>query len=689
MSNKYSNDPMVELYIFETSGFIDKLETLILDNENLNCCCQEVIDEIFRIVHTVKGSSAMMSYNYISMLAHSVEDLLYFIRETKPKNLDYKVLSDLILKCVDFVKGELEKIRIGGKVDGRCDHMINENKRFLEKLKKCYPCEESEASYSQGMNKSNVNLSNFSYKATIFFQDNCEMENLRAYTVVDTFREFSEEVYYRPENIMEDDSTCNLIRNEGFEIFIKCNKSYEEVEEILKHTVFLRRFELTQIEVDKEIYPASKLKENNTLNNGVVSNEHVSKQNNISDKSTGQDFISVKVDKLDKLMDLVEEMVIAEAMVTENPDLNGLKLDNFRKSARQLRKISAEIQDTVMSVRMLPMYGVFRKMNRIVHDMNKKLNKKVKLKLIGEDTEVDKNIIEHISDPLMHLVRNSIDHGIESIECRKALGKNEIGTIVLEAKNQDNYVVVTVEDDGAGFNKEKILRKARERGLIKKTEHEMSDKEIYDLIFIPGFSVKENVTEFSGRGVGMDVVMKNIKDIGGTVTVHSIHNEKTVVTIKIPSTLAIIDGINIKVGNSHYTIPVTAITEFFRPKHTEIFHIEREEMIMVRGQCYPVVRIHNLYNLRTNVKKLTDGIIVMVKHEHKSICIFADGLLGQQQVVVKPLPNYIKKMKNIKGISGCTVLGDGSISLILNIGELAAIASGCNDTKKYCLSSDS
>lgn len=198
----------------------------------------------------------------------------------------------------------------------------------------------------------------------------------------------------------------------------------------------------------------------------------------------------------------------------------------------------------------------------------------------------------------------------------------------------------------------------------------MSDKEIYDLIFIPGFSIKENITEFSGRGVGMDVVMKNIKEIGGIVTVQSKDNEGTLITIKIPSTLAIIDGINVRVGDYYYTIPVTVITKFFRPKADDIFHIEKNEMIMVREKCCPVIRIHKLYGIETNIKELADGIIVMVKNEDKFVCIFADELLGQQQVVVKPLPDYVKRIKNIKGISGCTVLGDGSMSLILNIGEL-------------------
>lgn len=669
MANKYSDNPILETYIFETSDLIDKLEILMMDNENLNCYCEEFVDEVFRIVHTIKGSSAMMEYSNISKLAHSIEDLFYFIRESKLENLNYKDLSDLALKSVDFIKGEIDKIKIGNEANGTCDNIIDKNRKFLKELgSKPDLNKEDEIVENNAVIKSNV--MDKMYKAVIFFEDSYDMENLRAYTVINTFKEFCKKVKYLPEDIIEDDDTCKMIREDGFQLFIKCNKSYEDIEEILKCTVSLKNFQLMEMDWDKKDHDSSNVKKIDNFNKKENFKE---KRGKISDKSNMQSFISVNVKKLDRLMDLVEEMVVAESMVTQNPDLIGLKLDNFKKSSRQLHKIINEIQDTVMSVRMIPVYSIFHKMNRIVHDMSKRLDKKVRLKFIGEDTEVDKNIIEHISDPIMHLVRNSIDHGIESMECRRVLGKDEIGTIVLEARNQDNYVVIIVRDDGSGFNKEKILKKAFEKGLLKKSVDEMCDKEIYDLVFTPGFSVKENVTEFSGRGVGMDVVMKNIKDIGGIVTVQSKDNEGTYINIKIPSTIAIIDGITVKVGDYYYTIPITMITEFFRPQIDDIFHIEKSEMVMVRGQCYPVIRIHNLYNIETNVKELEDGIIVMVKDEDKFICIFADELLGQQQIVVKPLPEYIKRVNNIKGISGCTMLGDGRISLILNIGELLSM----------------
>lgn len=303
--------------------------------------------------------------------------------------------------------------------------------------------------------------------------------------------------------------------------------------------------------------------------------------------------------------------------------------------------------------------------------MCKKLDKRADLVLIGEDTEVDKNIIEHISDPLMHLIRNSIDHGIETAKDRLSAGKPEMGTITLEAKNSGSDVLIMVKDDGQGLDKNSIMNKARENGLIHKPENEMSDREIYNLIFLPGFTTNNNITEYSGRGVGMDVVAKNIEAVGGSVSVDSTQGKGTIITLKIPLTLAIIDGMNIKVGNSRFTIPTTAIKESFRPgKKDLITDPDQNEMIMVRGICYPIYRLHNIYKIKTEITEFDRGILLMVEQDDRSICIFADELLGQQQVVVKALPPYIKKIYQKSDFVGCTLLGDGNISLIFDVSRL-------------------
>ena len=370
-------------------------------------------------------------------------------------------------------------------------------------------------------------------------------------------------------------------------------------------------------------------------------------------------------------MDLVGEMVIAEAMVIQNPDLYGLELVNFKKASRHLSKITSEMQDMVMSVRMVSLSATFRKMLRIVRDMSKDLNKEVKLEIIGEDTEVDKNIIEHISDPLMHLVRNALDHGIEKSDERLKKGKPGSGTISLEARNSGSDVLVIVKDDGKGLNKDIILKKAAEKALLTDKKEQLTDKEIFNLIFLPGFSTKDKISEYSGRGVGMDVVMKNIEAINGSVSVDSIQDAGTTITVKIPLTLAIIDGMNINVGNSYYTIPTMSIKESFRPGEGDVFtDPDGNEMIMIRGLCYPVIRLHKFFSVRTQIEDICRGIIIMLEYDGEAFCLFADGLIGQQQIVVKSLPEYIRKLKKTQALAGCTLLGDGSISLILDIGGI-------------------
>ncbi|MDP4292546.1 MAG: chemotaxis protein CheA, partial [Bacteroidota bacterium] len=381
-----------------------------------------------------------------------------------------------------------------------------------------------------------------------------------------------------------------------------------------------------------------------------------------------QSIISVNVDKVDTLMDLIGELVIAESMVTQNPDLADLPLENFKNASRQLHKITNDLQDLAMSIRLVPLKPTFQKMSRIVRDMSKKLDKNVQLKMVGDDTEVDKNIIDHISDPLMHLVRNSLDHGIESAEERKASGKPVVASVTLEAKNDGGEVVVAVTDDGKGLNKEKILKRARENNLLTKPESELTDKEIYSMIFLPGFSTNDNVTEFSGRGVGMDVVLKNIEAVNGRVSVDSMPGIGTRTTIRFPLTLSIIEGMSIRVGSAKYAVPITSIRESFKPQERDLIKDpDGNEMILYRGRCYPILRLHEIYHTESDTQDFTQGIMMMVENGDKMVCLFADELIGEHQVVVKPLPRYIK---SIKGVAGCTLLGDGSISLILDISSL-------------------
>lgn len=686
MSGQYSNEPMLDMFIFETTQLIEQLEQSILTSEKSSCYTESSINEIFRIMHTIKGSSAMMMFANISTLTHSIEDLFYLIREGKPQNVDYSILSDLVLACVDFVKVEIEKIKNGDNADGDAATLISETKDFQSVLKQGNTSLNSTESKEKSRNKqqqyyisqekTTVLIQKNSFKAVIYFEEGCEMENIRAFTIIHNLKEIAEEVFYIPEDIIDNDDSIKIIKMDGFKVFLKADSSFEKIHEFFMQTIFLKDLELTQLENDNEFVQFSKKKQISLQEfpikvSGLNDRNKVDSELNNKDiqtTSTQQSIISVNVAKMDKLMDLVGEMVIAEAMVIQNTDLMGLELSNFHKASRQLHKITDELQDIVMSLRMVPISTTFQKMNRIVRDMSKKLDKEVTLELIGAETEVDKNIIEHISDPLMHIIRNSIDHGIESQDERKAKGKTEIGTVTLEAKNSGGEVWIIVKDNGRGLNKEKLLQKAREQGLLDKSGFEMSDMEVYSLIFKAGFSTKDTITEFSGRGVGMDVVTKNIEEIRGSVFVDSIQDEGTVISIKIPLTLAIINGMLVQVGKSTYIIPTISIRESFKAINENIItDPDGNEMILVKGECLPIIRLHEMYKIKSQTTQISEGMIIIAEYEKKSVCIFADALIGEQQAVVKALPSYIKR---VNGISGCTLLGNGNISLILDIASL-------------------
>ena len=512
--------------------------------------------------------------------------------------------------------------------------------------------------------KTNTNINLFC--AILFFEEVCEMENIRCFTVIHKLKEIAEVSYFYPEDIIENNDSCEIIKQQGFKIFFKTNYCIEEIREVLMETVFLSKVDIEQFDNENEFNKNIKKKDEDTAEviiNNVNDNEKV-----ISKTTHKQSLISVDVKKLDMLMDLVGELVISEAMVTKNSEISGLQLDSFNKAARQHRKRLSDLQDVVMSIRMVSLAPTLNKMNRLVRDMCKKLNKDAELEIIGQDTEVDKNIIEHIGDPLMHIIRNSMDHGIETHEERIDNGKLPKGKIIIEAKNTGGEVWIIIKDDGKGLNKDKILKKAKDHGLIKGKESELTDKEIYSMIFLPGFSTNENVTEFSGRGVGMDVVTKEIEKIRGTVTVDSVEGKETTTSIKIPLTLAIIDGMTIKVGKSAFTIPVTAIRQSFIIKKEDVIKdLDNKEMILIRGECYSILRLHEFYNIKTDVVNIEEGIVIMVEDQGKARCIFADALIGEQQVVIKALPEYIKK---VKGVSGCSLLGDATISLILDVSEI-------------------
>lgn len=379
--------------------------------------------------------------------------------------------------------------------------------------------------------------------------------------------------------------------------------------------------------------------------------------------------IRISTKKIDSLMDLIGELVIAESMVTQNPDLHGLELANFKRSSLHLNKIIRNLQEVALSVRMIPVSGVFQKMSRLVRDLARKFDKTIDLKIIGEDTEVDKTVIEKISDPLVHIIRNALDHGIETKENRRESGKPDRGKLVLEARHSGNEVWIIIKDDGKGLDREKILNKALTKGLITEEEMEMEDNKVWDLIFHPGLSTAGEVTDVSGRGVGMDVVKKNLTQINGRIDIRSTRGEGSAFLLRIPLTLAIIEGMVVRYAKQFYIIPTIAIKESVNLKNMNCKKIsETQEILKFRGNYIPISTMGELLNLE-HERDFRDErpLAVVVEQNGQSLGLVIDEIVGNQSIVIKSLSEYITKTK---GVSGCTILGNGEVSLILDIGYL-------------------
>lgn len=786
-------EAMADMYVFETTTLLEQLDQILMKTENESSFGEEEINEIFRTMHTIKGSSAMMGLDNMSKLAHAIEDMFYVIREDNPVITSMETLYDIVFNASDLMKAEIELLQEDEYTATDFSEQIAKIKAYAAVLKgEVAPAAAAPAPAAQAapaaapaasssapsltavkvyfeddckmenlrallvINRITDACSQLEYvpadietngdtaqviietgfdisfapadgktvdavvdiirttpnvkkcdivsrgadvavakaasgdttSVRVYFEDDCKMENLRALLVVNTIKEVCDNVTYVPADIENNADTCKTIIEEGFLVNFTsekpqlvfqtiestpCVKSYEVIEdaapapkaEAPKAAAPVAQAAPVQAAAPKAEAPkaAAPAQSKEQINNAIATKGGGAKQS----------LISVNLNKLDTLVDLVGEIVITEAMVTSNPDLKGLRLDNFQKAARQLRKLNSELQDAVMSIRMVPISGAFNKMTRIVRDMKVKLNKDVDLIFEGEETEVDKSIIDQLNDPLMHMVRNSMDHGIEdNVEDRIAAGKSPKGKITLSAYNASGEVIIVIADDGGGINPEKVLAKAEKNGILTRPANEYSEKEILNMIMLPGFSTNEQVTEYSGRGVGMDVVRKNIEKIGGSVSVDSKYGQGTSFIIKIPLSLSIVDGMEVSVGQSIFTIPINSIKESFKAKPSQLVKdTDGKEMIMIRGECFPLIRLYDMYDLEPATDDLYEGIVILVEAEGKRACLLADELIGEQQVVVKPfsplLNNYNVKQN---GMAGCSILGDGSITIILDVGNI-------------------
>ena len=681
-------DSILDMYLYETNTLLEQLDGILLAAEQADTFSEDSVNEIFRIMHTIKGSSAMMEFSSLMTVAHRIEDLFFLVRE---KGMDVVPeqtrpdLFDMLFQAVDFFRSEIEKVENEQPLSQSIDHIVNKINSLIDKIQgnPAAPAPEASAG-SEGASApesaapavSAVNQE-YPFGIHVFFDEGSGMENLRAFMLVNAVKDYCGDFVCSPENVESDPSTSDIIADQGFLVWFRTAEERDGSISAVKNAGSVREYQPVDAakpaapapapEAPKAAAPAPKADAAPAPKADAAPAPKPTAQ--ASQQHAKESLISVNLAKLDQLLAVVSEIVITESMVTASPDLKGLRLDNFNKSARDLRKLTDDLQDVSMSLRMVPVSGTFQKMNRIVRDMSKKLGKRAKLTLVGEDTEVDKTIVDAIGDPIMHIVRNSMDHGLEENEAdRVAAGKDPVGEVILSARHTGSEVIIEIKDDGQGVDTQAVLNKAIRQGLAA-PDHEYSQKEILNFLMMPGFSTNTEVTEYSGRGVGMDVVKKNVADVGGTVTITSEWGKGMTTTLKIPLTMAIMDGMEVSVGGSMFTIPINSIQSSLKVTAGDIIHDPAQgEMIKVRDNFYPIIRAKELFQMEDGCDNIEDGILMWVEAGEHSYCLFVDELMGEQQIVVKPLPNYVNSfgVKNY-GITGCSILGDGSISIILDV----------------------
>lgn len=677
-------DSMNEFYVQENMQLLEQLEEILLggqsDSGELE---QKEIEEIFRAMHTIKGASAMMGYENLTHLTHSIEDIFDAVRNGLKLSSDmWEELIDLVLTSIDFLKEEIMKVQNGSTPDGDIDELRTIAKDVLKRAK-------GEETSGKSEKKEEVVSENSQKEAylysKVYFQEGCAMESIRALGVVTNLNKVSTIAKITPEDL---DSDCDeeIVKN-GLEIYLYTPEGLNAVEEVIKKTMFLKNYEIRNVD-DKELSEVfgitseevtvetvkeqqkEEIKETKPkvteIKDTIKEEVKQSPKKEVKQEASKNTFLTVNINKIDTLMNLVGEIVTTESMVEKQSQLENFDRDNFEKQARRLHQLTNELQDVVMSIRMVPISSTFTKMQRVVRDMSRKTGKSVELVLIGEQTEVDKNILENISDPLMHMIRNSMDHGIETPEERANTTKPSKATIVLEAKNTGGDVVIIIKDDGRGINKEAVVKKAIEKGITTKNPDEISDKEAYNFILAPGFSTKEQVSEYSGRGVGMDVVYTNIRKLRGSISIDSEFGKGSMFILRIPLTLAIVDGMKVQIGQQIYIIPALNIKEVFTQGGFEVVkNPNGEEHSIIRGECYKVTRLSEILGIEAENKD--DDIMILVETEIGSVCILVDKIIGQQHVVIKPIPPMLTQFEQVQShMSGCSILEDGSISLILD-----------------------
>lgn len=667
-----------QTFFEESFEGLDLMESGLLDL-NAGDADIDLINTIFRAAHSIKGGSATFGFKMICEFTHIMETLLDEMRDKRRQVTEEAV--NILLQSVDCLRDMLASERDGSHLD------LDRVKQYQEMLRRILNNKEpSQALVVENDPRETADhepgITGWSIKF-IPFQNLLSKGN----EPVRMFRELS---LLGDLTVIANTSRLpafsSLVPEEcyfSWELILKGEVARESVQEI---------FEWVEDDCELDIRPLSSgthaggvlvesgpavagtgvQKEENTIPSGIRKDVSRAGDKRNPQPSSENSSIRVSIDKVDGLINMVGELVIIQSMLAQlGKDFDMNQLGKLRDGLSQLERNTRELQENVMRIRMLPISFAFNRFPRMVHDLSQKLGKEIDIKMSGENTELDKTVMEKIVDPLVHLVRNSIDHGIEMPEARRSNGKSETGLLHLNAYHKGGNIVIEISDDGAGLNKEKILRKARERGLVREDEV-VSDEGINDLIFLPGFSTAEIVSDVSGRGVGMDVVKRNIHALGGKIEVFSSEGKGTSFIIRLPLTLAILDGQLVSVGDQIYIIPLVSIIESLQISERNANVIAgKAEVYKLRDEYIPIIRLHDVFDISHRSRSLDGGLLVVVEGDGKKAGIFVDDLLDQQQVVIKSLETNFKR---VEGISGATILGDGTVALIMDVSSLIRLS---------------
>lgn len=640
-----------QTYITECFELLGDMERFLLELD-AEAADQEQLNAIFRCAHSIKGGSGAFGLDYITHFTHALEALLDSMREGKIAAT--REVVDTLLKSVDIVtqmvtcakEGAIPPKDLGAAILGQLQVHIGAP---------VSPKAAMQESAQAGEELTHYTIE-FMPHESLFASGNEPLLILRELSRLGEMRLHAHDK--RIPSLDELEPThCYL----GWSMELISAKPEAAVREV---------FEFVEDHCDLNIMQKPSVP---TPQEGNAGTPRPAAEDGGS-KAAHATSIRVDLEKVDRLVNMVGELVITEAMLRASArELPGDKFTALLRGIDELSQHTRELQEAVMAVRMQPVKSIFSRMPRIVRDLSGQLGKEIRLVTSGENTEVDKTVIEQLADPLTHMIRNSVDHGIEKPEDRVHAGKPAEGVIHLSAEHRGGRILIEISDNGGGINRAKVLAKAKEKGLIEQGAAP-SDDEIDHLIFAAGFSTAEKVTNVSGRGVGMDVVKRNIESLGGTVRVTNMPGQGSIFTVSLPLTLAILDGMIVRVGTEHYIVPIGSIIETMRPKSGDVQRVEgRGDVINVRGEFVPLVYLHRLFDISGAQGDPCRALIVLVESNHQKMGLVVDELIGQQQVVIKSLE---ANTDPVKGISGATILGDGKVSLILEISELGALCKG-------------